>query len=609
MRKNPNRGGNNSWKTRDAPPHSSGQGQSNSYHGQNYGGLNGFRQTQPTTSGNYSRNRFQPNQPNTWRPQNPNGNQRNRVTSESSTNNQSNRQHYNNRRQHSLETRNRYNPGQSQSQVQCRSEEFSDIPGFSYDPATGKYFKILPNAPGQPYGSTRNDLAKIQKAHEIEAKLQAQPVNSHISIPPLTKMLQDLTLGVGPPGLNCAAKKMANNVAKYRVSKTSVTPSYTVEVLPNFRENIVGCEFLEVTGDGKTIVGCWAVDSQAHSATNRGTSHQASHIVCLGVETDRDLAQHESIKLDSGKNLVDSNGRYYCNTYGLKFIPKEHDFYMYDPALVDMMIAPIDTEVTCLLYASANSHFNANHQVVTTCNVYLKPIIELTKDEGLAIVDSPIYNMHWSTREAVWSCAWNESKTSIGIGLEYCGLVIDPISDSKFKVSSGNKNVLSQRFSTDGNLLYLGRRNADMSSLDLRMSHHHTIGVFEDSASTGWIHQMKHRSNYILSENMNGKIKLWDIRSFKCIEEFYGHKNSRHRLPCFVDPTERFLFAVDEDGVSRGWSLTSTELLCTIPCPRAVESRADFPRIIFSENWGGIGGNSAIILAVDNELRIHELLL
>jgi DDB1- and CUL4-associated factor 4 len=163
-----------------------------------------------------------------------------------------------------------------------------------------------------------------------------------------------------------------------------------------------------------------------------------------------------------------------------------------------------------------------------------------------------------------------------------------------------------------------------MSSLDLRMSHHHTIGVFEDSASTGWIHQMKHRSNYILSENMNGKIKLWDIRSFKCIEEFYGHRNSRHRLPCFVDPTERFLFAgmitsnysifylffsVDEDGVSRGWSLTSTELLCTIPCPRAVESRADFPRIIFSENWGGIGGNSAIILAVDNELRIHELLL
>ena len=64
-----------------------------------------------------------------------------------------------------------------------------------------------------------------------------------------------------------------------------------MQVLPNFGENIVGCEFLEVAENGRTIVGCWAVDSADRSATARGTSHQALHIVCLGIEHDKELAQ------------------------------------------------------------------------------------------------------------------------------------------------------------------------------------------------------------------------------------------------------------------------------------------------------------------------------
>lgn len=39
-----------------------------------------------------------------------------------------------------------------------------------------------------------------------------------------------------------------------------------------------------------------------------------------------------------------------------------------------------------------------------------------------------------------------------------------------------------------------------------------------------------------------------------------GHVNSSHKLPCFVDASEQFIFAVGEDSIVRGWSLQTGEV-------------------------------------------------
>lgn len=79
----------------------------------------------------------------------------------------------------------------------------------------------------------------MRKAQEVELNLKIPTENNSASALPITRMLQNVSLGNGPAGLNCAAKKMSNFISKYRVSKTSITPSYTVEVCLNFVKCII----------------------------------------------------------------------------------------------------------------------------------------------------------------------------------------------------------------------------------------------------------------------------------------------------------------------------------------------------------------------------------
>jgi hypothetical protein len=52
------------------------------------------------------------------------------------------------------------------------------------------------------------------------------------------------------------------------------------------------------------------------------------------------------------------------------------------------------------------------------------------------------------------------------------------------------------------------------------------------------------------------QIKLWDIRMRRPFCEMQsGHRNTSHKLPCFVDNNENFIFVVGEDAIIRGWSL------------------------------------------------------
>ncbi|VDK19996.1 unnamed protein product [Anisakis simplex] len=188
-------------------------------------------------------------------------------------------------------------------------------------------------------------------------------------------------------------------------------------------------------------------------------------------------------------------------------------------------------------------------------------------------------------------------------------MIVDVVSEQNFRISSKKKNVLSQQFSQDGDLLYMGLCGGDMVCSDLRLKSHHIVNTFEESNSVGWIRLLKTQPHLILTENFAGELKLWDVRSRKTLISFEGHKNSHYRLPCFVDNNEKFVFAVGEDGTSRGWSLRTGNLLCALPSPRPIEQRTDFPRIVYSENWAARAGNSAIVIAVEGDIRVHQLTL
>lgn len=72
---------------------------------------------------------------------------------------------------------------------------------------------------------------------------------------------------------------------------------------------------------------------------------------------------------------------------------------------------------------------------------------------------------------------------------------------------------------------------------------------------------------------------------------------------------KKIIFLVGEDGIARGWSLNSGELLCSIVCPKSeLSHNSDFPRVVYSDCWGGVNGNSAILIAVNSEIRVNELL-
>lgn len=46
-----------------------------------------------------------------------------------------------------------------------------------------------------------------------------------------------------------------------------------------------------------------------------------------------------------------------------------------------MLLAPADSDVTCILYATANSFYSNDHRIITSCSVFLKPVDQLTKEE------------------------------------------------------------------------------------------------------------------------------------------------------------------------------------------------------------------------------------
>ncbi|VDK67623.1 unnamed protein product [Cylicostephanus goldi] len=210
-----------------------------------------------------------------------------------------------------------------------------------------------------------------------------------------------------------------------------------------------------------------------------------------------------------------------------------------------MTVAPVDSDVTCVLYVTADSRVT-EQGILSVCNVVLQPMSALCTDDDFEVRNSPIYNIRWSVNSsAIYSCAWNSNKTRIALGMEDTAKIMDVITEKSFVISSRRRNVISQHFTTDGDLIYMGLRDSDVILSDLRMKSHHVTGSLKGSRSAGWVRQL--RLSYpqcVLIENFRGELKLYDLRrSDRELMSFSGHRNTHFRLPCTVDSQENFVFA------------------------------------------------------------------
>nr|CDJ86056.1 unnamed protein product [Haemonchus contortus] len=482
-------------------------------------------------------------------------------------------------------------------------ETYPYFPGFVFDPTTRKHFRIAPDNSGIN-NYTQKGIARSRRERERCEQLalgRSQESNSgriRSTIPTITTV-SDRSLGVR------RFNHVIRNVYESRLLRIGSTPNAVQETpLGSSGEHVKGCQFLELVGgcDDSKVMGCWAIGDGSRN------SRKAAKFACLRAHFNDNLARKAAESVDDFK-LRNTFGTS-CNTLGLEFVLDGETVDVAQPVLVDMAMAPVDSDVTCVLYVTAESRVTGQG-ISSVCNVVLQPMSALcSDDDDFEVRNSPIYNIQWSVESsAIYSCAWNSYKTRIALGMEESAKITDVITEKSFTISSRRRNVISQHFAPDGNLIYMGLRDSDVILSDLRMKSHHVTGSLKGSRSSGWIRQL--RLSYpqcVLIENFRGELKLYDQRrTDRELMSFKGHRNTHFRLPCAVDCQENFVFAVGSDGCTRGWSLASGDLLCAVPCPRPVDDRTDFPRVVYSSAWGGRAGSSALVLAVGDSLRIHHL--
>uniref|UniRef100_A0ACB8G499 DDB1- and CUL4-associated factor 4 n=1 Tax=Sphaerodactylus townsendi TaxID=933632 RepID=A0ACB8G499_9SAUR len=165
-------------------------------------------------------------------------------------------------------------------------------------------------------------------------------------------------------------------------------------------------------------------------------------------------------------------------------------------------------------------------------------------------------------------------------------------------------DVLAQQFAIQTPVLYNGCRSGEIFSIDIRQRSHKgqgwkAIRLFHDSAITS-VNLLK-TEQYLMAADMEGQIKLWDLRKLRCVKEYKGHHNEHAILPLHVNEEEGLLTAVGQDCYTRIWSLQDAHLLRTIPSPYP-SSKDSIPSVVFSSRLGGSRGIPGLLMAVQQDL-------
>ncbi|KAM9713834.1 DDB1- and CUL4-associated factor 4 isoform 4-T7 [Dama dama] len=204
-----------------------------------------------------------------------------------------------------------------------------------------------------------------------------------------------------------------------------------------------------------------------------------------------------------------------------------------------------------------------------------------------------------------WSCAWSlniQANNCFSTGLSRRVLVTSVVTGHRQSFGTSS-DVLTQQFALTAPLLFNGCRSGEIFAIDLRCQNQgkgwKATRLFHDSAVTSV--QILQEEQCLMASDMAGTIKLWDLRTTKCIRQYEGHVNEYAHLPLHVHEEEEIVVAVGQDCYTRIWSLHDGQLLRTIPSPYPT-SKADIPSVAFSSRLGGARGAPGLLMAVRQDL-------
>uniref|UniRef100_U3BD67 DDB1- and CUL4-associated factor 4 n=1 Tax=Callithrix jacchus TaxID=9483 RepID=U3BD67_CALJA len=208
-----------------------------------------------------------------------------------------------------------------------------------------------------------------------------------------------------------------------------------------------------------------------------------------------------------------------------------------------------------------------------------------------------------------WSCAWSlniKANNCFSTGLSRRVLLTNVVTGHRQSFGTSS-DVLAQQFALMTPLLFNGCRSGEIFAIDLRCGNQgkgwKATRLFHDSAVTSV--QIVQDEQCLMASDMAGKIKLWDLRTTKCIRQYKGHVNEYAYLPLHVHEEEGILMAVGQDCYTRIWSLHDAHLLRTIPSPYPA-SKADIPSVAFSSRLGGSRGAPGLLMAVGQDLYCYS---
>nr|KAF6483939.1 DDB1 and CUL4 associated factor 4 [Rousettus aegyptiacus] len=204
-----------------------------------------------------------------------------------------------------------------------------------------------------------------------------------------------------------------------------------------------------------------------------------------------------------------------------------------------------------------------------------------------------------------WSCAWSlniQANNCFSTGLSRWVLVTNVVTGHRLSFGTSS-DVLAQQFALMAPLLFNGCRSGEIFAIDLRCRNQgkgwKATRLFHDSAVTSV--QILQEEQCLMASDMAGTIKLWDLRTTKCIRQYEGHVNEYAHLPLHVHEEEGIVVAVGQDCYTRIWSLHDAHLLRTIPSPHPT-SRTNVPSVAFSSRLGGFQGAPGLLMAVQQDL-------
>uniref|UniRef100_A0AC34GSW3 Uncharacterized protein n=1 Tax=Panagrolaimus sp. ES5 TaxID=591445 RepID=A0AC34GSW3_9BILA len=389
---------------------------------------------------------------------------------------------------------------------------------------------------------------------------------------------------------------LSYSLSKSRLNRLNPSLPWMYQRIPQPNNDITtGWEYLDISPNGKCIATCSTINYK-----NRHTSTivESSHVYF----DEKFSIEEKNRRLKDKHTNKDADPSGY-NVLGIDFQSLDNSNSHFDARVVEMVRAPFDTDVTCVLSVLAHGHYCKKPSTVN-----LKPLIGFSRpaEETDNQIGFELYSRSWKMNEPSWSGAFDSRNLRIAVGQDTGSKLIDVMSSKQIPLPSNNKTVISQAFYHDGNLLFFGRQDDDVGIIDLR-AHKKIASVLNGSKSAGFVAPLKSDPNHVITETFSGAINKWDLRSLKPSIVFGGHRNHHNKVPCHIDSKERFLFAVDDSGATRGWALDDGKLLCTIPRLDSPQKCSFFPRMVYSDNWGGEHGNSGLLLALNKHYYLYDL--